>query len=205
MSLTIIMIIVGALILGVALGYYLRLIISLGKKGSMELEIKHMMVSAKEQAQRIVDEGKKKDEEKAEELHQEEKKKEIEFKKTEERLIKKEGLMDARQTEIDKKLENEKLKVKKIKKIKERAENVEKEKLAELESIARLTETEAKEEMFKIVEKKAEEDILVRMVKLENASHEKLDRRAKEILATSIQRLASSTASEFMTTIVNIP
>jgi len=205
MSLTIIMIIVAALILGVALGYYLRLVISLGKKGSMELEIKHMMVGAKEQAQKIIDEGKKKAEEKAEEINKKEKEKEVEFKKTEDRLIKKEGLLDARQTEIDKEVEGIKLKVEEIKKIKERAENIEKEKLALLEGVAKLTETEAKEELFRSIEKQHEEDLLVRMQKLENASAEKLDRRAKEILATSIQRLASSTASEFMTTIVNIP
>jgi len=205
MSLTIIMIIVAALILGVALGYYLRLVISLGKKGSMELEIKHMMVGAKEQAQKIIDEGKKKAEEKAEEINKKEKEKEVEFKKTEDRLIKKEGLLDARQTEIDKEVEGVKLKVEEIKKIKERAENIEKEKLALLEGVAKLTETEAKEELFRSIEKQHEEDLLVRMQKLENASQEKLDRRAKEILATSIQRLASSTASEFMTTIVSIP
>ena len=35
-------------LVGIALGYYLRLIISLGKKGSMELEIKEMMLRAKE-------------------------------------------------------------------------------------------------------------------------------------------------------------
>src|SRR3990172_9612739 len=205
MSLTIIMIIVAALILGVALGYYLRLVISLGKKGSMELEIKHMMVGAKEQAQKIIDEGKKKAEEKAEEINKKEKEKEVEFKKTEDRLIKKEGLLDARQTEIDKEVEGIKLKVEEIKKIKERAENIEKEKLALLEGVAKLTETEAKEELFRSIEKQHEEDLLVRMQKLENASAEKLDRRAKEILATSIQRLASSTASEIMTTSVAIP
>ena len=35
-------------IAGIAIGYYLRLIISLGKRGSMELEIKEMMFKAKE-------------------------------------------------------------------------------------------------------------------------------------------------------------
>ena len=114
-------------------------------------------------------------------------------------------MLDARQTEIDKEVEGVKLKVEEIKKIKERAENIEKEKLALLEGVAKLTETEAKEELFRSIEKQHEEDLLVRMQKLENASQEKLDRRAKEILATSIQRLASSTASEFMTTIVSIP
>ena len=48
-----------ALVVGVAVGYYLRLIIALGQKGSMELEIKKILISAKEEAQRITDEAKK--------------------------------------------------------------------------------------------------------------------------------------------------
>ena len=39
-------------LVGIALGYYLRLIISLGKKGSMELEIKEMLLTAKEEAKK---------------------------------------------------------------------------------------------------------------------------------------------------------
>lgn len=46
---------------------------------------------------------------------------------------------------------------------------------------------------------------MIRIQKMEHANHEKLDRRAKEILSTTIQRLASSTASEMMTTNVTIP
>ena len=55
------------------------------------------------------------------------------------------------------------------------------------------------------VEKKYEEDILAKIQKLENGNDEKLEERAKEILATSIQRLAVSTASDLMTTTVAIP
>ena len=40
-------------VVGVAVGYYLRLIISLGKKGSMELEIKEMLLAAKEESKKI--------------------------------------------------------------------------------------------------------------------------------------------------------
>ena len=43
--------------LGIAFGYFLRWIVSLGKKGSMELEIKQMVLDAKERAQKIVAEG----------------------------------------------------------------------------------------------------------------------------------------------------
>lgn len=206
MSLTII-ILTGAivLLLGVALGYYLRVIIALGQRRSIEIDIKQMMVGAKEEAQRIIDEAKTKSEERLAKIKDEEKKKEEEFKETEKRLIKKDELLDARQGEVDKEAENIKLKVEEIKKVQEKVEKIENEKRIELERVAKLSEEEAKEELMRDIEKKYESDLLIRMVKLENNNEDKLSRRAKEILATSIQRLASSTASELMVTTVSIP
>ncbi len=205
MSLTAIIISVAALIIGVGVGYYLRLIISLGKKGSMELEIKQIMLGAKEEAQRVLDDAKKKAEDKLVESQAEAKKKEVEWKETEHRFIKKEELLDARQVEIDREVENIKLKVEEVKKVKDRVENMEKEKEAELEKISQLSVTDAREKLFRNIEERYEEDLLIRMQKMETTNTEKLDRRAKDILAASINRLASSTASEMMTTSVNIP
>ncbi|MEI6280878.1 MAG: ribonuclease Y [bacterium] len=206
MSITIIILIgVAVLLLGVGIGYYLRLIIALGKRRSIEIDIKQMMVGAKEEAQKIVDEAKKISESKLAELKNEEKKKEQEWRETEKRLIKKDEFLDSRQIEVNKEVEDIKVKVEEIKRIQEKVSKIEDEKITELQKIAKLTELEAKEELIKDVEKKYEEDILIKIQKLENNNEEKLDRRAKDILATSIQRLASSTASELMTTIVSIP
>lgn len=202
---TIILIGVVALFLGVVVGYYLRLIIALGKRRSIEIDIKQMMIGAKEEAQRILDEAKAKSEERLAKIEEEEKNKVEEFKETEKRLIKKDELLDSRQAEIDKEAENLKLKAEELKKIGERIQNVESEKLQELERVSKLSQTEAKEELLHEIEKKYEEDILVRMMKLENTNEEKLERRAKDILATSIQRLAASTAAELMVTSVTIP
>src|SRR3989344_1224880 len=166
---------------GIAFGYFLRWIVSLGKRGSMELEIKKMLLSAKEQAQKITEEADKKAAQVLEETKKEEKEKEFQYKKTEERFVKKEELLDNRQTDIDHEVEHLKKKAEEIKEIRE------------------------KQELLKAVEKKYEEDILVRMRKLELEGTEKLDRKAKDILTTSIQRLASSTASEIMATTVSIP
>jgi ribonuclease Y len=113
--------------------------------------------------------------------------------------------LDARQVEINKEAEGIKDRVEEVKKVQERVVKIEEEKRVELERVSKLTEEEAKEELLRDVEKKYDEDLLIRMQKLENNNEEKLDKRAKEILATSIQRLAASTASELMTTIVNIP
>ena len=205
MSLTAIFISAAALLVGVGVGYYLRLIISLGKKGSMELEIKQMMLGAKEEAQRVVDDAKKKAEEVISDAQKQATAKEEELKQTEHRLIKKDELLDARQVEIDKEIENIKIKVEDVKKIKERVDGMASEKEKELEKVAHLSVEEARETLFKGIEEKYEEDLLVRMQKMEIANAEKLDRRAKDILSTSINRLASSTASEMMMTSVNIP
>lgn len=194
-----------SIIIGGALGYYLRMIVSLGKRGSMEVKIKQMMIDAKEHAQEIIDEAKKKEAEIGEELKSLEKEKEAEFKKTEDRLIKKEELLDQRQQDIDKEVENIKKKVSEIKEIKDRADTLEASKISELEKIAKLTEEEAKNEIIKKVERNSEEDLLVRIQKLEQASADKLERRAKDILATTIQRLASATNADLMTTSVSIP
>jgi len=191
--------------LGVLVGYYLRLIIALGKRRSIEIDIKQMMVAAREEAQEIIDKAKKASEAKLAELREEEKKLEQEFKETEKRLIKKDEFLDARQIEINKEVDNIKIKVEEVKKIQDKLSKLEQEKITELERVAKLNETEAKEELLRDIEKKYEEDILIRIQKLENSNEEKLDRRAKDILATSIQRLASSTASELMTTVVSIP
>src|SRR3989338_1392948 len=108
------------LIIGAALGYYLRVIVALGKRRSIEIDIKQMIVAAKEEAQKIVDAAKKESEEKSAEQKEEEKKKEQEFKETEKRLIKKDEFLDARQVEIDKEAENIKERIEEVKKIQER-------------------------------------------------------------------------------------
>jgi ferritin-like protein len=69
-------------IAGVAIGYYLRLIISLGKKGSMELEIKEMLLTAKEEAKKITTEADTKSKKILEEARVEIKEKEDKIKQT---------------------------------------------------------------------------------------------------------------------------
>lgn len=205
MSLIQILIVIAALGGGVAFGYYLRRMIALGKRRSIEIDIKQMMVGAKEEAQRILDEAKKKGEEKDAELRELDRTKTEDFKKTEDRLIKKEQLLDARQTEIDKEAELQKLRIEEIRKIKERADTILAERTGELEKVSGLSRTDAKAELIREIEREDEEDLMVRMQKLEQNSQERFDGRAKEILTSAVQRLASSTAAEVMTTNVVIP
>ncbi len=68
-----------------------------------------------------------------------------------------------------------------------------------------MSEEDAKNSLLSSMEKKYEEDILGRMKKLEESGEERLEHRAKEILATSIQRLSTSVAPDIMSTILSIP
>ncbi len=194
-----------ASLVGVAFGYFLRWIVSLGKKGSVELQIKQMMLEAREDAKKIVKEAEEKLEATQRESRAEIKEKEDAIKKAEDRIIKKEEFLDKRQTDIDKEVEAIKQKIVEVRQIKEKTEELNTKKLSELEKISSLSREDAKQELFKIIEKDHEEDLTVRMQKLEMQAAERLDRKAKDILAITIQRLATSVSSEIMTTVVPIP
>ncbi len=192
-------------LLGIAIGYLLRLLISLGKKGSMELEIKQTMLEAREQAEKVVLEAEKKSAETLKETRQETKEREEKLKKAEERIIKKEDLLDKRQSDIDKEVEHIKEKISEVKAIKEKAEAMLREREVAIQTISRMTVDEARNELFAIAEKNFEEDIMVRMKKLEVMGVEKLENKAREILTTAIQRLGNAVTGDVMATSVTIP
>ena len=205
MSIKVIILLALAFLVGNVGGFVFRYLLTMGKRGSMELEIKQKIVEAKEEAARILDESKKKTEKREEELKTEEREKEAEFKKTEERLIKKEELLDARQVELDKEEEDIKQQSKDLTERESAISELENHKQAELAKIAGKTKEEALEELLQSIEKDYEDDLLARIQKLEQGNKEKLDKRAQDILAMTIQRMANANVTEIMTTYVPIP
>ncbi len=171
----------------------------------MEIQIKQMLLSAKEDAQKITAQAEKEAARKVEEIKKEEKEKKEILQKTEDRFIKKEELLDRRQQDIDREVDSLKQKVVEIKRIREESEDLKKGVEKDLARIAKLSQEEAKEELMVKVEKQSEEDMLVRMQKLEHTGNEKLERKAREILTTAIHRLGNSVASDVLTTAVTIP
>src|SRR3989344_4048744 len=190
---------------GIGFGYFLRWIISLGNRGSMELEIKQMKLDAQEAAKKIIEGAEKEAKEKAETFTNEFKERERELKTTEERLVRKEEMVDQRQEKLD--AENESLKEKalEVAKLKERAEEGIKAQQEKLEKLAGLSTEEAKADLLKAIEKRYEEDIEGRMRKLEISGNEKLEARAKDILTTAVHRLGNSVVSDVIATTISIP
>lgn len=190
---------------GIALGYFIRWAMTFGQKGSAELKIQQMLLDAQKDAKKILSEAESKADEIEEKAKSEAKEKESQFKKTEDRLIKKEEFLDKRQVDLKNEEEGVKRKIKEVEKTKEEIEKIKEEEKTKLENIAGMNQEEAKEILIKTIEKNNEEDINVRMQKLEMFGEEKLERKAKEILTAAIHRMGNSVASDVLSTTITIP
>ncbi|MCH8889157.1 ribonuclease Y [Patescibacteria group bacterium] len=192
-------------IFGTAFGYFLRWITSLGRRGSLELEVRQKLLEAGEEAKNITKEADRQAKKEEEVRLGNQKEHEGKIEKTEARLIKKEELLDKRQLDMEKQVEKVKEKIEEIKEIREKAEELEQNKRVELENVAKLSSKDAKEELFKTIERQSEEDLLVRMQKMESSGAEKLEIKARGILTSAIHRLGNSVSSDTMATTVTIP
>ncbi len=189
---------------GIAIGFLLHKLITLQQKNSAELKIKQLLLDAKTKAQKSVEEATNKAESILEEAKKEEKIVLAQVRKLEERILQREEAEEKRHTDLDEGFQKLQKNIDILKKRKEEIDQIESQKRSELEKIALLSESEAKDELLKEVEKKYEEDIMGRIQKIELLGKEELDNKARNLLINIIQRLASSTASEVTTTTVTI-
>lgn len=206
MSITYAFILIGiAGLAGIALGYIARLLIAQAKKNSLEVEVKQIILNADLEAKRITGEA----EEKARTLQAEiegiVREKEEKITRAEERVFKREEALDKKQNELDREIEGVKTRIEEVRAIKERAESLVAERQQELAKVAGLTKEQAKAQLMSEVEREADEDLMMRVAKLERDGVEKLERKAKDILTTAIHRLGNSVASDTMATAVTIP
>jgi len=109
---------------GAALGYYIRMAVSLGKRGSIEIEVKELLLQAKEEAKKITLDAENKAVEVMQQTRAEAKEREEKLKKAEERLMKKEDSIDEREQSVVSEIESIKQKISEIKEIREKTESI---------------------------------------------------------------------------------
>ena len=129
----------------------------------------------------------------------------LELQKTERRLLQKEENLDGRQQEIEK-LKQSLLERSEALSVKEKeAENREAELLAELERVASMSEEDAKNLIIERMKQEAEHDGQVYVNKIEQEAQVQADKVARDIIVTSIQRLATEVSGEITTASVSLP
>ncbi|MFA5570493.1 MAG: ribonuclease Y [Sphaerochaetaceae bacterium] len=128
-----------------------------------------------------------------------------ELQRTEQRLLKKEENLERKQTELDahtKVLSDKEAECL----IKEQTLNeMEQNWIAELEKVASMSKNEAKQIIIETMENDAKRDAQQSINKIEQEAQLKADRIARDIIVTSIQRLATDVSSEVTVATVNLP
>ena len=194
-----------AVVIGIGLGYAIRHIIAASRRNSIEARIKKLLDDSKQEAKEILIEAKSRAVKALEAAQHEEKLRERDLKKDEERLREREILLDKKLLGFDERERELTEKVERVRALKSEVEAAKSAADQRLEQVAGISRAQAAEALLKKVEQEAGADLASRIRKLEMSGLEELERKAKSILATIIQRLATVTTSEVTATTVAIP
>ncbi len=193
------------LAIGIAGGYVLRKALATRSKDVAEAEAESIIKSAKNQEQTILLQSKEKGLKLIEDAKREEVERRKELAHLQERMEKRETTFDQKLIELEGKQQKTEEEKQKFEAAREEVKKIREEQLAKLEKIASLTQEDAKRVLFENQEQKVKDDLVVRLRKLEETATSDVERRARTIIATVMERVASSHVVETTTTTVQLP
>lgn len=123
----------------------------------------------------------------------------------EKRILEKEKNLDTKSDQIEKQKSEIEAKNQEIEKIKVETLNLREEEKKKLEEVAKLSREEAKERLLAEVEKDSAEELLKKIKEGEAKAKDEADKKAGNIIALAIQRLAQEATSESTVTLVELP
>ncbi|MBC7319258.1 ribonuclease Y [bacterium] len=160
-----------------------------GEKKKLEI-----IVSAKDEAERIKSEADRQIRQRRGELQ-----------KQERRIAQKELTLDKKLEQIEKKEKALQVKEEAISQMEREIEALKEQSLKELERIANMTTEDAKKLLISNIESEARREALARLYEIEMELKEEADKKAREIIASAIQRCASDEVASSTVTVVNLP
>jgi len=192
-------------VLGLVVGYLIREFLAVRLKKSAEKKAEERIEAAKTQAKEIIIEAKTKASSILEEAAKEEKARKFELRQFEERLLKREDLLDQRMKEIDNADRNIKAKEEELRIKSKELETLREKTISELEKIASLKKEEARNIIFEEVKQSYKEELVKAITEFERKRKEELEKKAVDVVVTSIQRCARNTVADVTTSVVNLP
>src|SRR3989344_569280 len=198
---------IGALILagGVALGYLIRQLLATRNLNSIEATIKRQLeesktqakealLEAKDKAVKILEDAKNQERERLAILSRQEDRLNVQLKKIEQ----KEDALENGKQFLEKQAEQ-------IKAIHQEADALKKKSEEIIEQVSGLSREEAKAKLLSQIEEDSKADLIAAMQKMEKNRLEELEKKARSIMTTAIQRYARSHISEITTSMVTLP
>ncbi|EKE11435.1 MAG: hypothetical protein ACD_15C00078G0002 [uncultured bacterium] len=200
-------IIIGALglILGASFGYYTRQSIAKKQLNTAESKASKILEETEKKVQEIVIEAKSKAVNILEEAKKKEQEREQKISRSEERLEKRETTLDTKMEEIERGRVMLEKKAAEIKQIRKEIEETREQELKRLEKIAGLSKEDAKNVLLQLTEEENRDIIAKRIKDLEINGQEELNKKAKDIMTSAIQKYAGSHSADVTTSTVSIP
>jgi ribonuclease Y len=194
-----------ALVSGLIIGYLLNLFLTNKKISSARLRAETMLTEAKNKAQDLLLESKSDSIKILEEAKRVEEERRRQIVRIEDVLTKKETELDNRVHELEKDKNLLITKAKEVGEIKIELEAKKQVQNEELQKIAGLKKDEAKAVLFKNLEEEYQNELFEKMRKLDRSNKDEIERKARDILTTTIQRYAGSHIADATTTVVALP
>lgn len=200
---------VATLVIGFAVGYVVRRLLAEAKVGAAEVRAlqilesaqrdveakeKEVLLEAKEEAHRIRQEAERDIRERRGELQ-----------KLERRVLQKEEALDRKLETLDRKQDGLREKEKALEDLRVEIETLHQRQVHELERISGLTQDSARELILSAVERDSRHDAAVLMKEIEQEARQEAEKKARDIIATAIQRCAADHVAEITVSVVALP
>ena len=197
------------IIIGCAIGFAYRKKVAEREIGSAEAEATRLINEAirngENRKKEMLLEAKDEIHKSRTDLEKEVKDRRAELTKQERRLEQKEATLDKKTEAFERKEEELSRRLADAAKTQEAAEEAHKQQLTTLEKISGLTQEEAKQFLLRSVEEDVRHDAAMKIKEIEQQLKDEAEEKAREIIATAIQRCAADHAAETTVSVVPLP
>ncbi len=213
MELLDIILIVLGVVLGIAIGFGIGVMyrkkVAEREIGSAEAEatrlINEAIRSGESRKKEMLLEAKDEIHKSRTEYEKEVKERRAELSKSERRLEQKEATLDKKTDALERKDEELNKKLTAVAQTQAEAEQVKQQQLTTLESISQLTQEQAKALLLESVENDVRHETAMKIKEIEQQLKDEAEEKAREVIATAIQRCAADHAAETTVSVVALP
>lgn len=204
-----IIIAIASVVVGIVLGYLIRFVMAKMDANSAELRKHKIIQEAKEKAEserkHAISSANSEIQKERHKLENENRDRRAEIQKLENRVLQREANIDKKSQYLEDKERNIENKMKQIKEKEEKLERIIEEERKELEKISGFSAEEAKNALIKGIEEDAKKSAAKIVDNIEKNAIETGERKAREIIVQTIQRISSDVTQETSVTSVSLP
>lgn len=192
-------------LIGGFLGYFGRKTIARNQLNTAEAKVSKMVEDAKIESKEILINAKGKAVKVLEEVKKDEKKRRDDLREMERRLEGKEINIDRKGSQIEKERKGLQDKANEIRKIRGEVLAVKQQQLEKLQRISGLGKEDARKILLQVAERENKDDLVKKISELEKEKKESLETKAREIMSLAMQRYAGSHAADSTTSTISLP